>query len=82
MKRQYQFATNSYAGDGKCHCSARGSYGHECGKPATHIGTNSNAFRTGFCAECIMAGIETGGFNFEAIKRRDTEGAFTYIETR
>jgi hypothetical protein len=79
---KYQFALNSYAGDGLCHSASRGSYGHECGKPATHIGTNGNAFRTGFCAACIAAGIETSGFSFEAIKSRAVERGFAFIETR
>lgn len=79
---QYQFALNSYAGDGLCHSAARGSYGHECGKPATHIGTNSNAFRTGFCVACIGAGIETSGFSFEPIRSRAVESGFAFVTTR
>lgn len=77
----YQFPLNTYAGDGKCHSAPRGSYGHECSKPATHIGTNANAWRTGICSECLAAGIETAGFTFEPIKSRDTDGAFAYVVT-
>ena len=33
-----QAPTNSYATDGKCHNAEPGTYGHECGKPATWIG--------------------------------------------
>lgn len=78
---KYQFALDTYAGDGKCHSAPRGTYGHECGKPATHLGTNKNAWRTGFCAECIAANIETSGFTFEAIKTRATDSAFAYVVT-
>lgn len=78
---KYQFAIDTYAGDGKCHSAPRGSYGHECRRPATHIGTNKNAFRTGFCAECIANNIETSGFTFEAITKRETDGGFAYLVT-
>lgn len=78
---QYQFPIASYAGDGLCHSAARGSYGHECRKPATHIGTNDMAFRTGICAKCLENGIETAGYRFERIVSRDTDDTFAYIKT-
>jgi len=55
---QFQFALNTYAGDGLCHNANSGTYGHECGKPAELIGTNDNAFRTGFCSHCAKHGSE------------------------
>ena len=79
---QYQFPLNSYAGDGRCHSAPRGTFGHECGKPATSLGTNAMAFRTGFCADCIAAGIETAGFTFEYIASRETDDSYAYITTR
>lgn len=48
----------TYATDGKCHNANRGAYGHECGKPATWIGTTRNGFRSGFCCHCKEHGDE------------------------
>lgn len=79
---QFQFPLNTYAGDGRCHSARRGSFGHECGKPATILGTNASAFRTGFCADCVAAGIETAGFTFEAIVSRETDDHYAYVTTR
>jgi len=52
----------SYATDGKCHNAEPGTYGHECGKPATWIGTKSNGYRSGFCDQCKEHGWEASGF--------------------
>lgn len=49
---------NSYATDGKCHNAQIGTYGHECGKPASWIGTTSTGFSSGFCSECKESGDE------------------------
>ena len=76
---QYQFTLNTYAGDGLCHNANSGSYGHECGKPAELIGTNSNAFRTGFCAHCAKHGSESFAYRFERIKSRETDAKYAYI---
>ena len=48
----------SYATDGKCHNAQPGTYGHECGKPATWIGGNRAGFCSGFCGECKRHGYE------------------------
>ena len=48
----------SYAADGKCHNANYGTYGHECGKPATWIGQNAKGFRSGFCDHCKEHGDE------------------------
>ena len=48
----------TYATDGKCHNANRGTYGHECGKPATWIGTKRDGFRSGFCDRCKADGDE------------------------
>lgn len=76
---QYQFSIREYAGDGLCHNSNRGTYGHECGKPAEFIGTNSNAFRTGFCAHCAKHGDEAYAYKLQRIKSREHDDRFAYI---
>lgn len=48
----------SYATDGFCHNAQPGTYGHECGKPATWIGATSSGFRSGYCAACKADGYE------------------------
>lgn len=48
----------SYATDGKCHNANRGTYGHECGKPAVWVGEDRNGFRSGFCSDCRNSGDE------------------------
>jgi hypothetical protein len=48
----------SYATDGKCHNAEPGSLNHECGKPATWIGTTETGFRSGFCDVCKATGWE------------------------
>ena len=76
---QFQFALNTYAGDGLCHNVNNGSYVHECGKPAELIGTNDNAFRTGFCSHCAKHGSESFAYRFERIKSRETDAKYAYI---
>ncbi len=49
---------NTYATDGKCHNAQRGTYGHECSKPATWIGTAANGWSSGFCDYCKVHGDE------------------------
>lgn len=51
-------ATNLYATDGRCHNSNRGSFGHECGKPARWLGTGRNGFKSGYCDRCKQVGDE------------------------
>ena len=48
----------SYATDGKCHNADPGTYNHECGKPATWIGTTKTGFRSGYCEDCKRHGWE------------------------
>jgi len=50
--------TNPYATDGKCHNANRGTYGHECGRPATWIGVKANGFASGYCDKCKDHGDE------------------------
>ncbi len=61
-------ATNLYATDGHCHNAQPGTYGHECGKPATWIGTDSNGFQSGFCDDCKANGYEARGLSW---RRKD-----------
>lgn len=53
---------NSYATDGKCHNANCGTYGHECRKPATWIGTKPSGFSMGFCDKCKADGDERHGY--------------------
>lgn len=75
----YQFNIRDYAGDGLCHNSEPGTFGHECGKPAEYIGTNGNAFRTGFCAKCVSRGSEARAFKLERIIKRDADERYAYV---
>ena len=50
-----------YAEDGKCHAAPRGSYKHECGRPAVWLGVTANGFASGFCDRCREERIETAG---------------------
>lgn len=50
--------TNPYATDGRCHNSEPGTYGHECGKPATWLGITHDGFASGFCDHCRQHGHE------------------------
>lgn len=49
---------STYALDGKCHNAQPGTYGHECGKPATWIGEKAGGFTSGFCNACKEDGFE------------------------
>jgi hypothetical protein len=79
MQLFYSFDVNSYAGDGRCHNSEPGTFGHECGKPAEYVGTNSNGFRTGFCAKCATEGFERHAFKLQRIKEREVVGTRVYV---
>jgi hypothetical protein len=59
---------NSYATDGKCHNAEPGTFVHECGKPATWIGTSARGFRSGFCDQCKRQGHEATGRTWERIE--------------
>lgn len=48
----------TYATDGRCHNANRGTFNHECGKPAMWIGTKANGFRSGYCLRCRAEGDE------------------------
>src|SRR5215204_6227579 len=50
--------SNLYAVDGRCHNANRGTYGHECSRPATWIGTSRAGFRSGYCSHCKEHGDE------------------------
>ncbi len=60
-------ATNHYATDGLCHNSEHGTYGQECGKPATWLGARvgkigaGQPFVMGFCDRCKERGAEAVG---------------------
>jgi hypothetical protein len=63
-------AINTYATDGRCHTAEPGTFGHECGKPATWIGTNAKGFACGFCDACKANGWEASSYTqWERIKR-------------
>lgn len=48
----------TYSTDGRCHNAEPGTYGHECGKPATWVGTTARGFACGFCDKCKIHGWE------------------------
>jgi hypothetical protein len=61
---------NSYAMDGLCHNAEHGTFNHECGKPATFIGTRADGFVSGFCDACKSNGWEAGRYvHWEKIRR-------------
>lgn len=48
---------NLYAIDGRCHnVVSRGTFNHECSKPATCIGVTKGGFASGFCDRCRRNG--------------------------
>jgi hypothetical protein len=53
---------NTYPMDGKCHNAEPGTFNHECGKPATWLGTKASGFASGFCDDCKVHGAERHGF--------------------
>jgi hypothetical protein len=53
--------TNTYATDRRCHNAEPGTYGHECGKPATWVGVNARGFASGYCEPCKNHGHEAKG---------------------
>ncbi len=42
----------------KCSNAEPGTFNHECGRPATWIGTKASGYRTGFCCDCKAHGYE------------------------
>lgn len=52
----------TYATDGKCHNSNAGTFGHECGRPATWLGQKPNGYQSGFCDQCKEHGDERHAF--------------------
>ena len=72
--------SNLYATDGKCHNAERGTYGHECGKPATWLGTDQKSgFISGFCDACKTNGYEARGKAFSRIQH--TVDKVPYVDT-
>jgi hypothetical protein len=54
--------------DGKCHNANRGTYGHECGKPATWTASKPSTvfggtFTSMFCDRCKREGDEAREFS-------------------
>ena len=45
-------------GTAKCTNAEPGSFGHECGKPASWIGKKGSGFKACFCDECKVHGYE------------------------
>lgn len=66
----------SYATDGICHNANRGTYGHECGKPAVWNADKPSSlycgtpFTSSFCDRCKLTGDEAREFsNWRRIAR-------------
>lgn len=53
-----------YPRHGSCSNANRGTFGHECGKPATWLGTTKSGFQSGRCDRCRIEGDERYGFEF------------------
>lgn len=51
-----------YADDGRCHNAQRGTYGHECRKPAVWLGTKPSGWSSGFCDRCRHQGDEAATY--------------------
>jgi hypothetical protein len=47
---------------GLCHNAQLGTYGHECGRPATWLATKASGWQSGFCNRCKEHGDERHGF--------------------
>ena len=65
-----------YPRHGSCSNANRGTYGHECGKPAAWLGTRPNGFQSGRCDRCRREGDERFGFHFS---RLTTQPASVFI---
>lgn len=67
-RRAGRAASNRYATDGKCHNSEPGTFNHECGRPATWLGTSVvTGFVSGFCDDCKVNGFEAVGRTWRRI---------------
>lgn len=56
----------------RCHNAEPGTYGHECGKPATWVGTSEyqgTIYRLGFCDHCKRHGYEGSKYADDKIER-------------
>lgn len=63
MSTTDEIRSGTYATDGRCHNAQPGHFNHECGKPATWIGTKQRTgFRMGFCDTCKVHGHEARQF--------------------
>lgn len=71
-----------YASDGLCHNAETGTYGHECGKPATWIGTKPGGWQSGFCDRCKEHGAERHGFLIWKRVRSESYDNETYLRLR
>jgi hypothetical protein len=72
--------TLSYATDGKCHNANVGTFNHECGQPATWVGTKkTSGFMSGFCDHCKEHGDEAKAYSsWKRIKPEAAEPLSTY----
>lgn len=52
--------SNLYATDGKCHNAEKGTFGHECGKPAQWVGFTDRGWGACYCDDCKQNGYEAG----------------------
>ena len=67
MNEKPSYLSSCYATDGLCHNAQVGTFGHECGKPATWLGTDARGWQSGFCDKCKHGGDERHGLTFERI---------------
>lgn len=60
LKREYGPA--EFRGKPYCINADPGTFGHECQKPATWIGTKASGFQACFCDDCKANGYEAKGY--------------------
>lgn len=49
------------SGAARCVNAEPGTFDHECGKPATWIGTKRSGFQACFCEQCKVTGWDAAG---------------------
>ncbi len=58
----YPYGWDSETETGRCVNVEPGTFNHECGRPAVHIGIKADGFRAMFCSGCKRNGSEARHF--------------------
>lgn len=64
MSKPYGLRDN---GTAYCTNAAKGTFGHECSKPAKWIGKKPTGFEACFCTDCKDRGSERFGYTFRKL---------------